>query len=331
MSKVSLEKKKETTTTTSSLSTPSEEKKTVVEKARDIVECKDEEKRVNLIKELLGDEDPLTVASKTNAPELVLSAVGYVASESRLIASKSTRISTSFGGQGVGSKYLTELGKTLVAFPSCKIYALSLIREVRSQYETKDCPRDLFSEGFEVEKWILQASQQQPSESYLSSANISYALIGVSQLVHYYALVTCVLGGDFGKARSRWKVSVGHSQGIMSALAVACGKDRAQFESYSLRVVKCLFWTGVRAQEQRVSAGTRDGMLGVRGLTPEQLEMYVKIVRSVISSLSLLNIISLTHEHQHRYDLERKRRLRFHLSTVQNVVWCLDLLLRLRC
>mgnify|MGYP003347157720 CR=1 FL=1 len=58
----------------------------------------------------------------------------------------------------------------------------------------------------------------------------------------------------------------------MSALAVACGKDRVQFESYSLRVVKCLFWTGVRAQEQRVSAGTRDGMLGVRGLTPEQLE-----------------------------------------------------------
>ena len=55
---------------------------------------------------------------------------------------------------------------------------------------------------------------------------------------------------------------------------------------------KCLFWTGVRAQEQRVSARTRGGMLGVRGLTPEQLEMYVKIVRSVISSLSLLNIIS---------------------------------------
>ena len=330
MSKVSLEKKKETTTTTSSLSAPSEKKKTVLDKARDIVECKDEDKRKNLIKELLGDEDPLTVASKTNAPELVLSAVGYVASESRLIASKSTRISTSFGGQGVGSKYLTELRKTLVAFPSCKIYALSLIREVRSQYETEDCPRDLFSEGFEVEKWILQASQQ-PSNSYLSSANVSYALIGVSQLVHYYALVTCVLGGDFAKARSRWNVSVGHSQGIMSALAVACGKDRVQFESYSLRVVKCLFWTGVRAQEQRVSAGTRDGMLGVRGLTPEQLEMYVKIVRSVISSLSLLNIISLTHEHQHRYDLERKRRLRFHLSTVQNVVWCLDLLLRLRC
>ena len=78
-----MEKKKETTTTTSSLSAPSEKKKTVLDKARDIIECKDEDKRKNLIKSLLGDEDPLTVASKTNAPELVLSAVGYDATRER--------------------------------------------------------------------------------------------------------------------------------------------------------------------------------------------------------------------------------------------------------
>lgn len=289
--KVKKEKKKRMTTTTKSLS---KSKKTVLEMAKEISECKDEDQRAEMIRVLIGDEDPLVVASKTNRPEDVLGAIRYAGPDGNpLLNSKSTRISTSFGGQGVGSKYLTELKKTLVAFPSCKEFALSLIREVRDEYETKDCPRDLFSEGFELENWISPSdASQQPSESYLSSTTVSYALIGVSQLVQYYALVNCVYKGDFAKAQSRWNVSVGHSQGIMSALAVACGKDRDQFELYSVRVVKCLFWTGVRAQEQRVSARTRDGMLGVRGLTPEQLEMYVKIVRSRTKTKIAISLIN---------------------------------------
>ena len=77
------------------------------------------------------------------------------------------------------------------------------------------------------------------------------------------------------------------SRGMVRTLSLSVSLSFSLSLSRMYTASECLFWTGVRAQEQRVSAGTRDGMLGVRGLTPEQLEVYVKIVRSVISSLTL--------------------------------------------
>ena len=247
-----------------------------------------------LVKKLLGDEDPVMFASKTEQPEVILGAIRFrCENPSELLSSKLTKISTSFGGQGVGSKYLIEIRKTLVAYPYCWDFVNSLIHELRNEYESKDCPRALFPQGYEVERWICSplSSSEQPSDEYLSSTPVSYALIGVSQLLSYHALVSCAFGGDFARARSRWSSSIGHSQGIMSALAIACGKDRDHFESYCKRVVKCLFWTGVRVQEQRVSK-RQDNMLAVRGLTPEQLESYVKIVRAQTKETIAISLIN---------------------------------------
>ena len=75
------------------------------------------------------------------------------------------------------------------------------------------------SEGFDVAAW-LEDPARTPSASYLASAAVSYPMVGLVQMGHYMAML-----GDTGKTHEElvglFKGATGHSQGIVSAVAIA--------------------------------------------------------------------------------------------------------------
>src|SRR5699024_10268151 len=77
----------------------------------------------------------------------------------------------------------------------------------------------LYPKGLDVMKW-LQNRDSQPDTDYLVSAPVSLPLIGLVQLAHY--TVTCkVLGRRPGDLLECIQGTTGHSQGVVTAAAIA--------------------------------------------------------------------------------------------------------------
>ena len=73
-------------------------------------------------------------------------------------------------------------------------------------------------------------------------------LIALAQLLNYWVMVVC-LRYTLQEVRERIKGVTGHSQGLISALAVACSTDEATFMDNCERVIGILFWMGLRGQQ----------------------------------------------------------------------------------
>eukprot|EP00940_MAST-03C_sp_MAST-3C-sp2_P000932 g932.t1 len=217
--------------------------------------------------------------------------------EKKSAARKSFRYASLFAGQGSGSAYFDELKSTIVAFPRCKHYVEDMLSTVREEFESlkeneKDLAASLFPKGYEPHQWLsIVDDTMLPNSSYLASVPVSYALVGICQLTNYcaaalYAISDSSAGNDdddaFLDANTRMSVSAGHSQGVMAAVAVAMSRDRASFRSACRRVIRCLFWCGVRVQQSHNEEGRGGGMLAVRGLTLTQVETFLDVAQQLL-------------------------------------------------
>src|SRR5215471_17807471 len=99
----------------------------------------------------------------------------------------------------------------------------------------------------DVVSWLSGGSLR-PSTTYLASVPISFPLIGLTQLVQY--LVVCRVSGlTPGELRDRISGATGHSQGIVSAVAIAASATFESFTENSLKALKWLFFSGLRGQQ----------------------------------------------------------------------------------
>ena len=192
------------------------------------------------------------------------------------------------GGQGNIEEYFEELREIYNTYPSFvedfiaaeATHLLQMSRDPRAE--------KLYSKGLDVMRW-LNNKESQPDTDYLVSAPVSLPLIGLTQLAHY--VVTCrVLGSHPGHFRSRLSGTTGHSQGVVTAAAIAEARNWESFEQAAKKAITILFWIGTRSQQAypRTSLapnvlqdsldhgeGTPTPMLSIRDLSRKAVQEHI--------------------------------------------------------
>ncbi|KAI1172085.1 fatty acid synthase beta subunit [Nemania sp. FL0916] len=208
----------------------------------------------------------------------------------RAASNGQARIFAVFGGQGNTLGYVDELRNLYTTYQSMTEYFLHV---------TTDHLRELvcefpgfahhFDHGMDVMRWLEDPSAQ-PDAEYLMTAPVSFPIIGLAQLTH--VVVVCkVLGIHPGHLRDRLAGITGHSQGIVTAAAIAASADWDSFERHVKAVLTVLFFIGVRSQEayprpsisptviedtEKYGEGAPTSALCVRGLPRAIVENYVE-------------------------------------------------------
>lgn len=152
-----------------------------------------------------------------------------------------------FGGQGNIEEYFEELREVYVTYTDFVTEFIEesamLLRNLASNPKASK----LYPKGMDVIRW-LQNKDTQPDTDYLISAPVSLPLIGLVQLAHYQ--VTCkVMGKTPGDFRSLVGGTTGHSQGIVTATAIAVADSWESFRTVSRDALSILFWIGARSQQ----------------------------------------------------------------------------------
>lgn len=193
-----------------------------------------------------------------------------------------------FGGQGNIEEYFEELRDVYTTYPSfVEKFVISAADHL--QLLARD-PRaeKLYSKGLDIMRWLVNRDTQ-PDTNYLVSAPVSLPLIGLCQLAHY--TVTCrALGLTPREVGERLSGTTGHSQGIVTAAAIAAADSWETFDKVAKDAITILFWIGCRSQQAypRTSLapsvlqdslengeGTPTPMLSVRDLSRAALQEHV--------------------------------------------------------
>lgn len=104
-----------------------------------------------------------------------------------------------------------------------------------------------YAHGLNVISW-LNGTVPRPPVEYFASIPLSLPLIGLTQLVQY--LITCKVSDLHpGEMRSRFKGATGHSQGVVSAVAIASSDSYDAFDINAIKALRLLFYLGLRGQD----------------------------------------------------------------------------------
>eukprot|EP00457_Paulinella_chromatophora_P000020 gb/GEZN01000020.1/.p1 GENE.gb/GEZN01000020.1/~~gb/GEZN01000020.1/.p1 ORF type:complete len:4355 (-),score=711.85 gb/GEZN01000020.1/:393-13055(-) len=192
-----------------------------------------------------------------------------------------------FGGQGF--KWLPELAQAAATYPSAARLILRVSQEISTHARSIEATvLGFYGPGFNLWDWVTEPSTRPPDE-YLESAPISYPMLCLTQLVHYYTLVDN-LNITPKDLLQRVKATCGHSQGIVSAVIAASSSTLAELAKNTVAAVVYMFWQGARCQQifpkqpvpthlaadaKKFQWGIPSPMLSVRGLTFLTLQKMV--------------------------------------------------------
>ncbi|KAG8968299.1 3-oxoacyl-[acyl-carrier-protein] synthase [Tulasnella sp. 419] len=210
-----------------------------------------------------------------------------------------------FGGQGTNEVYLDELQSL---FNIYKPYVEELVQVASQELQELADKADLdghtfYSHGLNVISW-LDGSIPRPPLEYIASIPVSFPLIGLTQLVQYLVAVR-VANMTPGEFRSLVSGATGHSQGIVSAVAIAASDSLESYISNCSKALKWLFYSGLRGQEAfpvlavepSIVADAIEGgegnpttMLNVSGLSLSVLEKHIKTTNSHLPANSQIGI-----------------------------------------
>ncbi|KAL8812479.1 MAG: hypothetical protein Q9223_000999 [Gallowayella weberi] len=152
-----------------------------------------------------------------------------------------------FGGQGNIEEYFDELREIYNTYPSFVEQIVTRSAELLQSLSRDPRVEKLYSKGLNVLGW-LHNRESQPDIDYLISAPVSLPLIGLVQLAHY-TVVCRTLGLTPGDVRERFAGATGHSQGIVTAAAIAAADSWETFEQATKNALTILFWIGSRSQQ----------------------------------------------------------------------------------
>ena len=165
----------------------------------------------------------------------------------REAADENAYIYAVFGGQGNIEEYFEELREVYHTYPSLVEDFVSTAAAHLQLLARDPKAEKLYPKGLDVLRW-LNNRDTQPDIDYLVSAPVSFPLIGLTQLAHY--VVTCrVLGTHPGHVRDRFAGTTGHSQGVVTAAAIAASANWGAFDKAARDALTILFWIGARSQQ----------------------------------------------------------------------------------
>lgn len=231
---------------------------------------------------------------------------------SSVFLDEETGLFAQFGGQGVD--YFDELltvfknvasktgsdGRPCLARRLIDEAADALQRAVASP---EAAALGLHERGLSLMSWLTTEDMgQRPPGTYLRSAPVSYPLIGLTQLANYAATLDRLEAtpGDF---RGRLKGATGHSQGVASAVVVACSRNEEELVQNARDMVEYLFWHGTRMQQvanEEVLKGAAVRPAGATELTHPPTPMLavlglpVELVAQLLERAALSNKVQLS-------------------------------------
>ncbi|KAI9713282.1 MAG: beta subunit of fatty acid synthetase [Chrysothrix sp. TS-e1954] len=206
----------------------------------------------------------------------------------REVADDNAALYAIFGGQGNIEEYFDELRQIYTTYPSMVEEFIERSAVLLDNLSRDDRAGKMFSKGLDIMRW-LRNKESQPDTDYLVSAPVSFPLIGLTQLSHYVVLCK-VMGTDPGYIREHFKGATGHSQGIITAAAIAAAGSWESFEQKAAEALTMLFWIGARSQRAypRTSLapstlqdsidngeGVPTPMLSVRDLSIEYIQGHI--------------------------------------------------------
>jgi fatty acid synthase subunit alpha, fungi type len=209
-----------------------------------------------------------------------------------------------FGGQGNNEVYFDELQSLYDIY---KPYVAPLIStvtdEILKPLASAREATSFYAYGLDVSSW-LAGTKPRPSIPYLASVPVAFPLIGLTQLVQY--LVVCRVSGIApGQLRDRFSGATGHSQGVVSAVAIAASTSFESFTENTKKAIRWLFFCGLRAQEAfpvlslepsiiddavEGGEGVPSPMLAVSGLALKDLEPHIKKTNTHLPANSQLHV-----------------------------------------
>ncbi|KAF8907276.1 fatty acid synthase [Gymnopilus junonius] len=209
-----------------------------------------------------------------------------------------------FGGQGTNEVYFDELQNLYDTYkPFVAPFIRTITENVLVPLADVEQGSAYYTHGLDVLSWLSGATPR-PSVPYLASVPMSFPLIGLTQLVQY--LVVChVADLTPGELRSRITGATGHSQGIVSAVAISASDSFKDFIDNSRKVVKWLFYAGLRGQEAfpvtslepsivqdaiEGGEGTPSPMLSVTGLSLKELQPHITKTNKYLPTNSQLSV-----------------------------------------
>lgn len=158
-----------------------------------------------------------------------------------------------------------------------------------------------YSQGLDLISWL---NGTRPTVDYLASIPLSLPLIGVTQLIQY--VVSCrVTDLTPGEMRSLFKGATGHSQGVVSAVAVASSDSWESLNANIAKATKLLFYIGLRGQEAfpvlsvephivsdavENNEGVPTPMLAVNGLGLKALQGHITKTNAHLPSNSQIGV-----------------------------------------
>lgn len=193
-----------------------------------------------------------------------------------------------FGGQGNIEEYFDELREVYTTYPSFVEQLVKDSAELLQSLSRDTRAEKLYPKGLNVMQW-LHNKDSQPDTDYLVSAPVSLPLIGLVQLAHY-TVICRTLGLSPGQVREYLSGTTGHSQGVVTAAAIAAADSWESFAKAVKNALIMLFWIGSRSQQAypRTSLapsilqdsvengeGTPTPMLSVRDLPRGALQQHI--------------------------------------------------------
>lgn len=194
-----------------------------------------------------------------------------------------------FGGQGNTDDFFEELRELNDVYNGLVSDLIAKIAEkLNHLVKTTENVDKIYTQGFDILTWLTNPDKT-PDQDYLLSVPVSCPLICVLQLCHY--AITCkILGLTPGEFRGYLSGATGHSQGLVTAMAIASSTTWDSFIENGLKAISLLFYIGSRClitfprttlppsmlqDSLENNEGRPSPMLSVRDLSIEQVEAFI--------------------------------------------------------
>ena len=153
-----------------------------------------------------------------------------------------------FGGQGINEVYFDELQTLYDTYrPFVEPFLRATVDDVLQPLASTSQDTTFYEHGLDVISWLTGAIPR-PPVAYLASVPVSFPLIGLTQFTQYLVAAR-VSGLSPAELSARFSGASGHSQGLVTAIAISSSKDDVSFIDNARKALKWLFFAGLRGQQ----------------------------------------------------------------------------------
>jgi fatty acid synthase subunit alpha, fungi type len=209
-----------------------------------------------------------------------------------------------FGGQGINEVYFDELQTLFDTYrPFVEPFLTSTVNQVLQPLALASQDTSFYEHGLDVISWLTGVTPR-PPVTYFASVPVSFPLIGLTQFTQYLVAAR-VSGLSPAELSARFSGASGHSQGLVTAIAISSSKDDTSFLENAQKALKWLFFAGLRGQqlfpvlalEPSVVQDSIEGgegqptpMLSVNGLLLNDLQPHISKTNKYLPDNSQINV-----------------------------------------